>query len=81
MKIWNKGVVMKTRLLILISGLIPGLSMADGVTETAKQVAGAVVDFVIPPAYAAIPEPTTMALVATGIGALLVAKRKKKNDK
>ena len=63
---------MYKRLSILISSFIPGLAMADGVTETAKDVAGAVLDFVVPPAYAAIPEPSILPLLAMG-GVVAVA--------
>lgn len=63
---------MSGRLSILISSFIPGLAMADGVTETAKEVAGAVLDFVVPPAYATVPEPGILPLLAAG-GVVAVA--------
>ena len=63
---------MSGRLSILISSFIPGLAMADGVTETAKEVAGAVLDFVVPPAYATVPEPGILPLLAVG-GVVAVA--------
>ena len=57
---------MNGRLSILISSFIPGLAMADGIAETAQAVAGAVLDFVVPPAYAQIPEPGILPLLAAG---------------
>ena len=63
---------MSGRLSILISSFIPGLAMADGATETVKEVAGAVLDFVVPPAYASIPEPSILPLLAMG-GVVAVA--------
>lgn len=63
---------MSGRLSILISSFIPGLAMAEGVTETAEEFAGAVLDFVVPPAYAAVPEPSILPLLALG-GVVAVA--------
>ncbi|HBE93351.1 MAG TPA: hypothetical protein DDW55_12845 [Gammaproteobacteria bacterium] len=61
------------RLSILVSSFIPGLAMADG-------VAGAVLDLVIPPAYATIPEPGILPLMAVGVAVAVAVKfsRRKK---
>ena len=66
---------------MLISTISPGIAMADGVTETAKQVAGAVVDFVVPTAHATVPEPSTIALMAVGGAAAFFIARKKKRER
>ena len=61
------------RLSILISSFIPVAAMADG-------VAGAVLDFVVPPGYTAVPEPSLLALLAVGgvaAGAVKFMRRKK----
>jgi len=53
----------------LITALIlmaPAAVWAVGVTETANEVAGAVLDFVVPPAYATVPEPSILPLLAIG---------------
>jgi hypothetical protein len=72
--------MMTGRLTILITSYIPGLAMADGATETVKEVAGAVVDFVIPPAYASVPEPSILPLLAIGSVAVLAVKFMQRNQ-
>jgi hypothetical protein len=87
LKNFEEGNIMNSKILAMTSGVtsfvIPAFAMADGLAETAKEVAGAVVNFVIPPAHAQVPEPSTMALLAVGVGAaLFVAKwNNKKIDK
>ena len=59
----------------LITALLlmaPAAAWDEGVTETAKEVAGAVLDFVVPPASAAVPEPSILPLLAVG-GVVAVA--------
>ena len=52
--------------------LAPAAVWAGDVTEKAKGVAGAVLDFVVPPASAAVPEPSILPLLAVG-GVVAVA--------
>jgi hypothetical protein len=71
---------MKYKLNTALLLMAPTAAWAEGVTETAKEVAGAVLDFVVPPAYAAVPEPSIFPLLATG-GVIAVAIRFMKHRK
>lgn len=67
----------------LITALLlmaPTAAWSDSVTETAKEAAGAVLDFVVPPAYASVPEPGILPLLAIG-GITVVAVKFMKHKK